>query len=171
MSLVCSSVVFSNSFSHQETISHRGEHHTQTYLIRLDLVFLFLSLFSPPTIYVCCVVRCDFSQVFERGLTAIPLSVDLWIHYLTYIKQNNADDEPIRHQFERALSSCGLEFRSDKLWDAYIKWESDAKRMSNVVAVYDRLLATPTQGYNSHFDGLVIDELDTMRNNYCFCLI
>lgn len=90
--------------------------------------------------------------MFERGLKAIPLSVDLWIHYLTHVKQNNTEDELIRCQFERALTSCGLEFRSDKLWEAYIKWETEAKRMLNVVLVYDRLLATPTQGYNGHFD-------------------
>lgn len=86
-------------------------------------------------------------------MKAIPLSVDLWIHYLTHAKLNNAEDEEqVRSQFERALSSCGLEFRSDKLWEAYIKWETEGKRMINVVSVYDRLLATPTQGYNGHFD-------------------
>lgn len=96
-----------------------------------------------------------FSQVFERGLQAIPLSVDLWIHYLIHVKQQNVGEEnadAIRTQFERALASCGLEFRSDKLWEAYIKWETEAKRILNVVAIYDRLLATPTQGYNGHFD-------------------
>lgn len=93
------------------------------------------------------------TQVFERGLQAIPLSVDLWIHYLTYVKQQNGDNEaPIRAQFEKAIAQCGLEFRSDKLWEAYIRWETDGKRVGRVVAVYDQLLATPTQGYNGHFD-------------------
>lgn len=121
-------------------------------------VLFFINLSHPP-IHLCVLLRQSaiWSQVFERGLTAIPLSVDLWIHYLTYIKSNHPDEaEPIRFQFERALSSCGLEFRSDKLWDAYIKWESEAKRISHVVNVYDRLLATPTQGYNAHFDRFVI---------------
>ncbi|XP_053693415.1 pre-mRNA-processing factor 39 isoform X2 [Sabethes cyaneus] len=95
--------------------------------------------------------KCE--EVFERGLKAIPLSVDLWIHYLTHVRTNNADDETlIRSQFERALAACGLEFRSDKLWEAYIKWESEAKRTDRVVALHDRLLATPTQGYANHFD-------------------
>lgn len=91
--------------------------------------------------------------MFERGLKAIPLSVDLWIHYLVHVKSNHLDEEDIiREQFERALSACGLEFRSDKLWEAYIRWETEAKRILLVVGIYDRLLATPTQGYNSHFD-------------------
>nr|CAI5817395.1 unnamed protein product [Callosobruchus analis] len=92
-------------------------------------------------------------EVFERGLKAIPLSVDLWLHYLTYVKQSRADDEEyIRSQFERALAACGLEFRSDRLWDQYVKWETEGKRPQKVTAIYDRLLATPTQGYTSHFD-------------------
>ncbi|KAI4468987.1 pre-mrna processing protein prp39-related [Holotrichia oblita] len=95
--------------------------------------------------------KCE--EVFERGLKAIPLSVDLWIHYLTYVRTTKPDDEDfIRSQFERALAACGLEFRSDRLWDSYIKWETDAKRLQLATAIYDRLLATPTQGYTTHFD-------------------
>lgn len=89
-------------------------------------------------------------------MKAIPLSVDLWIHYLAHVKLNNAENEEhVRTQFERALNSCGLEFRSDKLWEAYIKWETENKKFLNVVTLYDRLLVTPTQGYNSHFDRYV----------------
>lgn len=92
-------------------------------------------------------------KVFERGFKAIPLSVDLWIHYLTYAKTSKPDDEEfIRSQFERAIAACGLEFRSDRLWDSYIKWETEGKRLQNVTAIYDKLLTTPTQGYVSHFD-------------------
>jgi len=91
--------------------------------------------------------------VFERGLEAIPLSVDLWIHYLMHVKSHHGEDEQfIRAQYERAVAACGLEFRSDKLWDAYIRWENESKRYNRVVQIYDRLLAIPTQGYNGHFD-------------------
>lgn len=91
--------------------------------------------------------------MFERGLEAIPLSVDLWIHYLTHVKSNHADQEDyIRSQFERAVEACGLEFRSDKLWDAYLKWENENKCYQRMVKIYDRLLAIPTQGYSGHFD-------------------
>lgn len=94
--------------------------------------------------------------MFERGLKAIPLSVDLWIHYLMHVKQSHSENEAyIRSQFERAVNACGLEFRSDKLWEAYIKWETENKRLNNVINVYDRLLDTPTQGYSSHFEKYV----------------
>lgn len=110
--------------------------------------------------------KCE--EVFERGLKAIPLSVDLWIHFLAHVKANYTDDEPfIRTQFERAIDACGLEFRSDKLWEAYIKWETEGKRLSKVLGIYDRLLATPTQGYNSHFDSFQ----ELVNNNIIASLI
>ncbi|XP_030369688.1 pre-mRNA-processing factor 39 [Scaptodrosophila lebanonensis] len=98
-------------------------------------------------------IKANCYTVFERGLEAIPLSVDLWIHYLMHVKAHHGDDEQfIRKQYERAVQACGLEFRSDKLWDAYIRWENESKRYQRVVQIYDRLLAIPTQGYNGHFD-------------------
>lgn len=75
------------------------------------------------------------------------------------MKTTRPDDEDyIRSQFERAIASCGLEFRSDRLWDSYIKWETEAKRFQHVTAIYDKLLGIPTQGYTTHFDKLVINE-------------
>ncbi|XP_037711600.1 pre-mRNA-processing factor 39 isoform X2 [Drosophila subpulchrella] len=98
-------------------------------------------------------IKANCYKVFERGLEAIPLSVDLWIHYLMHVKAHHGEDEQfIRAQYERAVVACGLEFRSDKLWDAYIRWENESKRYNRVVQIYDRLLAIPTQGYNGHFD-------------------
>ncbi|KAG6449982.1 pre-mRNA-processing factor 39 isoform X2 [Manduca sexta] len=92
-------------------------------------------------------------EVLERGLKAIPLSVDLWIHYLNHIKATRNEDHAfIRTQYERAIDACGLEFRSDRLWESYIKWEAENGSALNVTNIYDRLLATPTLGYTSHFD-------------------
>ncbi|KAF6216716.1 hypothetical protein GE061_001063, partial [Apolygus lucorum] len=41
---------------------------------------------------------------------------------------------------------------SDRLWDFYIKWETDLKNHQNVFAIYDRLLKTPVLGYKTHFE-------------------
>lgn len=35
-----------------------------------------------------------FPKVYRRGLQAIPLSVDLWLHYLTFIKENSDLTDP-----------------------------------------------------------------------------
>ncbi|CAF4911516.1 unnamed protein product [Pieris macdunnoughi] len=92
-------------------------------------------------------------EVLERGLRAIPLSVDLWIHYLNHIKSTRSEEHAhIRSQYERAVEACGLEFRSDRLWESYIKWEAENGSALNVTEIYDRLLSTPTLGYTSHFD-------------------
>lgn len=42
--------------------------------------------------------------------------------------------------------------RSDRLWENYIKWETEGKRLNKVLALYDRLLCTPTMGYVMHFE-------------------
>ncbi|RZF47565.1 hypothetical protein LSTR_LSTR009101 [Laodelphax striatellus] len=95
-------------------------------------------------------------EVFERGLKAIPLSVDLWIHYLNYCKATYPLEEDfIRAQFQKALDACGLEFRSDRLWESFIKWEAEGKHVHNVTQLYDKLLAIPTQAYTTHFDSFV----------------
>ncbi|XP_046628060.1 pre-mRNA-processing factor 39 [Neodiprion virginianus] len=91
--------------------------------------------------------------VFDQGLKAISLSVDLWLHYINHCKTvYENDEEKLREQYERAIEACGLEFRSDRLWESYIKWELEAKRLSRVTALYDRLLSTPTLCYLSHFE-------------------
>lgn len=52
------------------------------------------------------------AQVFNRGLEAICLSVDLWLHYLEYMMSQHPDDEAkVRAEFERAVDTCGLEFK------------------------------------------------------------
>ncbi|XP_060881476.1 pre-mRNA-processing factor 39 [Metopolophium dirhodum] len=92
-------------------------------------------------------------KVFDRGLKAIPLSVDLWIHYMGYMKSAYPDDEDmIREQFERAVEACGIEFRSDRLWDHYIKFELECKQYSRVTDIYERLIATPTHGFLNNFE-------------------
>lgn len=91
--------------------------------------------------------------VFQRGLNAIPLSVDLWIHYMTYLKTHHTDDvDHIRSKFEKGLEMCGLEYRSDRLWDHYIKWEVEQNNLINAFNIYNRLLATQTLGYLTHFE-------------------
>ncbi|XP_044011672.1 pre-mRNA-processing factor 39 isoform X2 [Aphidius gifuensis] len=94
----------------------------------------------------------NVQTVFDQGLKAISLSVDLWLHYINHCKVvHDKDDDKLREQYERAIDACGLEFRSDRLWESYIKWELEGKRLSRVTALYDRLLSTPTFGYMTHF--------------------
>ncbi|GFO27450.1 pre-mRNA-processing factor 39 [Plakobranchus ocellatus] len=95
-------------------------------------------------------------EVFEKGIRAIPLSVELWLHYLNfYITEFGSapgETEKIRKLYERALAAAGLEFRSDKLWDSYISWENMNSNLKAVTAIYEKLISTPTQLYSHHWD-------------------
>ncbi|XP_030070307.1 pre-mRNA-processing factor 39 [Microcaecilia unicolor] len=95
-------------------------------------------------------------EVYWRGLQAIPLSIDLWIHYINFLKETLDSNNPeainvIRRTFEHSVLAAGTDFRSDRLWDMYINWESEQKNLRGVTSVYFRLLNIPTQLYNQHF--------------------
>lgn len=53
--------------------------------------------------------------------------------------------------YEHAVLACGTDFRSDRLWEAYIAWETEQDKLANVTAIYDRILCIPTQLYSQHF--------------------
>ena len=67
--------------------------------------------------------------------------------------------------FERAMAAAGLDFRSDKLWEMYMKWEKENGDLHRVTALYDRLLTIPTQHYRHHFDWSVT--LHVVPPPYC----
>ncbi|KAK7483566.1 hypothetical protein BaRGS_00025240 [Batillaria attramentaria] len=96
------------------------------------------------------------AEVFERGLKAIPLSVDLWLHYINFNTSEFANEEnaeeKLRKLYERAIAASGTDFRSDKLWDSYIAWEKSKEHLKAVTTLYDRLIKVPTQLYSHHFD-------------------
>lgn len=96
-------------------------------------------------------------EVFERGVKAIPLSVELWLHYISYVtleayqcKDENV--ERVRALYEKALSAAGTDFRADRLWDSVIHWEKQQENLQKVMALYDQLLNIPLQLYSHHFD-------------------
>ncbi|KAJ7345350.1 hypothetical protein JRQ81_001300 [Phrynocephalus forsythii] len=96
-------------------------------------------------------------KVYRRGLQAIPLSVDLWIHYINFLKETLDSSDPetvgtIRGTYEHAVLAAGTDFRSDKLWEMYINWENEQgnlkEELKEVTAVFDRILGIPTQLYS-----------------------
>jgi len=93
--------------------------------------------------------------IFSRGMKAIPLSVDLWLHYINYVKtadQSKDDIEYITQQYDRAVEACGKDFKSDKLWDSYIKFQLEQKNMIKTYHVFERCLKIPTMGLVENFD-------------------
>nr|XP_039271268.1 pre-mRNA-processing factor 39-like [Styela clava] len=94
-------------------------------------------------------------RILERGVRAIPLSIDLWVHmidfYTTNYKGPDAGKEKVKIIFERAVKAAGPEFRSEKLWNKYIHWEQSNKDWNAVIDIYDRVLKLPTQHYAIFF--------------------
>ncbi|XP_029518387.1 pre-mRNA-processing factor 39-like isoform X1 [Oncorhynchus nerka] len=96
-------------------------------------------------------------EVCVQGLKAIPLSVDLWIHYINLLLGTLNMNLPessqrIRSAFEEAVTAAGLDFHSDRLWELYIEWEKEQGDMKAATGVYDRVLRVPTQLYSSHYE-------------------
>lgn len=52
----------------------------------------------------------------------------------------------------RGLEACGLEFRSDKLWEEYVEWEIQNGELDKAGTLYDVMIMTPTYGYAQHFE-------------------
>ncbi|KAG7464513.1 hypothetical protein MATL_G00166410 [Megalops atlanticus] len=96
-------------------------------------------------------------EVCVRGLKAIPLSLDLWIHYITLLQDTLNMNLPestqrIRSAFESAVEAAGMDFHSDRLWEMYTEWEKEQGDLRAVTAIYDRVLRMPTQLYGGHFE-------------------
>ncbi|XP_059728395.1 pre-mRNA-processing factor 39-like isoform X1 [Haemorhous mexicanus] len=96
-------------------------------------------------------------QVLERGLQSIPLSLELWLHYIGLLQSSLDPARPesaqrVRGAFEAALAAAGMDFRSDKLWESYVEWERERGDLRAVTAIYDRLLSMPTQLYSHHWE-------------------
>ncbi|XP_040267571.1 pre-mRNA-processing factor 39 isoform X1 [Bufo bufo] len=101
----------------------------------------------------------EADEVYRRGIQAVTLSVDLWIQYLLFLKETLDPSDPettntMRGTYEHALMSAGLDFRSDKLWEMYINYETEQGNLSGVTSIYSRLLGIPTQHYAHHFQKL-----------------
>ncbi|XP_069738450.1 pre-mRNA-processing factor 39-like [Phaenicophaeus curvirostris] len=99
----------------------------------------------------------ETEEVFERGLQSIPLSMDLWIHYISYLQSTLDMNVPesiqkIRGVFEAAVAAAGMDFRSDKLWELYVEWEREQGNLRGITGIYDRVLSMPTQLYSHHWE-------------------
>ncbi|CAG7718479.1 unnamed protein product [Allacma fusca] len=97
-------------------------------------------------------------SILMKALEFNPLCIDLWQSYLQlfheiYCHQDNFRQN-MREQYERALSSAGLDFRSDALWDHYIDWEINNNDLRKAFSIYRRLINVPTRLYNRHWDNL-----------------
>ncbi|KRZ32490.1 Pre-mRNA-processing factor 39 [Trichinella pseudospiralis] len=93
-------------------------------------------------------------EVYERGVSVIPLSVNLWMSYIDFLKRYEQSDEHLRAIYQRAIMVAGREFCSKELWMDYIEWEYSNKNFKAVMAAHDQLLTIPTEYYKRNYSDL-----------------
>ncbi|CAI4231304.1 unnamed protein product [Auanema sp. JU1783] len=94
-------------------------------------------------------------KVWDQSVTAIPLSIDLWLGYIGYAREvygSAGDTNSINCLYSRALATAGLEFKSDSLWNHAITWQETRGDWKTVSEIYDKLLTIPTMMYKSHYE-------------------
>lgn len=91
-------------------------------------------------------------QVYNEAVVAIPLSVDLWTYFIHFIAEwKDGDEQEIRTIYQRAVEACGQDYRSDKIWEAYVEWEKQTDKY-RVLKLYKQFLGCVIQRHQYHFD-------------------
>lgn len=93
-------------------------------------------------------------EIYEKGVLEIPLSVDLWMYYINHSIQSKCPYQIIQNLYKRAVEKCGGEFKSDKLWDAYIDFERQNNQIKNCLDILLLCIKSLTQSLPKRFDDL-----------------
>ena len=97
--------------------------------------------------------------ILHRGLTAIPLSVDLWVAYLELYYKMYSKHEGFpalfREQCEKAVATAGMDYRSDVLWELFVEKEQLRGDLRYVTDLFRRVIGMPTKLYNKHWDNFI----------------
>lgn len=109
----------------------------------------------------------DAKGVWEKGIINIPLSIDLWLGYTADVKNiKTCSTDFLRDLYSRAVDIAGLEYQSDRLWLEAIGFEraiyidelckgSSTANCKRIGELFDKLLSTPTQHADTHFERYV----------------
>ncbi|KAH7401821.1 hypothetical protein DE146DRAFT_631113 [Phaeosphaeria sp. MPI-PUGE-AT-0046c] len=90
-------------------------------------------------------------MVYERGISCISPSVDLWANYCTFKMDTSHDNDIIRELFERGAQFVGLDFQSHPFWDKYIEFEERVGEPANATALCSRAFHLPIQAYDKYY--------------------
>ncbi|KAK8748024.1 hypothetical protein OTU49_016278 [Cherax quadricarinatus] len=90
------------------------------------------------------------------GTECVPFCTDLWVSLLNnmimYAKQMDFPLQLVRELYESGLNCMGQSWHSSSLWDACINYEQNNGNLVTVMALYRRLIQTPTRLFNKHWD-------------------
>ncbi|GMT10564.1 hypothetical protein PFISCL1PPCAC_1861, partial [Pristionchus fissidentatus] len=102
-------------------------------------------------------------EVYESAVNAFPLSVEIWLAYIRYMRMElmKREDglEGIQRLNARALVTVGREWKSIEVWKEVIAFEYSIGNTMAVTIVLDNLISTPLNGMadswelmTKHFD-------------------
>ncbi|KAF2877825.1 hypothetical protein BDV95DRAFT_624512 [Massariosphaeria phaeospora] len=91
-------------------------------------------------------------MVYERGVSCVPLSVDLWTNYCAFKLDTCHDNDVIRDLFERGVQFVGLEFQSHPFWDKYTEFEERIQNIPNVTKLYARISPMPLYQFSRYYE-------------------
>ncbi|KAI9332219.1 hypothetical protein BDR26DRAFT_824091 [Obelidium mucronatum] len=92
-------------------------------------------------------------EVFERAVSAIHNSIDLWIHYCQFKVDNSQDVDDVRATFERGAQGVGHDFLSHTFWDKYIDYEETRQQdPAKVLKILERVIRIPLHQYARYFE-------------------
>ncbi|KAI9005438.1 hypothetical protein CLU79DRAFT_595778 [Phycomyces nitens] len=93
----------------------------------------------------------EAEKVYERGVSAIRNSIDLWNHYCDFVLGQPEKD--VREIFERAAKDVGLDFLSHTFWDKYLEYEETNGTSSlSVLHLLDRIVLIPMHQYARYYE-------------------
>jgi len=79
------------------------------------------------------------------------MSVNYWWDYIDYRLKFFKDEKSIREVFDMMVRTCGIHFKSDRLWERFIEWEKERGHTFRVIQIYDELLKIPTEKHSTHW--------------------
>ncbi|KAJ3682409.1 hypothetical protein LUZ60_014982 [Juncus effusus] len=91
-------------------------------------------------------------EVYERAVLAVTYSVEIWVNYCQFAIQTYDDPDIIRRLFERGLAYVGTDYRSDLLWDEYIRYEESQQAWKNLAIIYTKIFEHPIQQFDRYFN-------------------
>ncbi|EDU45386.1 Pre-mRNA-processing factor 39 [Pyrenophora tritici-repentis] len=91
-------------------------------------------------------------MVYERGVSCVTTSVDLWANYCTFKMDTSHDNDIIRELFERGAHFVGLDYQSHPFWDKYIEFEDRIQEPANVTKLYCRIMHMPIYQSSRYYE-------------------
>lgn len=91
-------------------------------------------------------------QCYERAVTFVPFSSQLWSSYIQFCILTNAPQTS--SVVDRAISLSGDQFLSHELWDAVLDWERSQESVEGVVRTLRLILGQTLHQFARYYDFL-----------------